>query len=452
MTYLEAVALLQKIESHYDIMSIKYKGVSIWPLFRLRLLDTISVNKETKVSWNIVKIVIRSLFFGHPFRIFKKHDVWAFTDAERRKNVGGCMIHRISGGLSNLPISMLMIEKPSSYYGHPNKSKIDEKNILSESWLFSITYLFMFFSRVKKSQIENVELLEKILYNNDLSFDYLFYLRRMDAQRKSMRFFLSIARKPRLILFECPYSSMGYLWAFHDKGIRTIEMQHGVINHNHNAYNANLYEPILNPDGICVFGIEEFNFFKRESPNYTNIIEMTGLYMLDMADKYFKQDIFHEYRKIYKNIAVVSGQAGFEKQLGMFLDSVASNHLDTYFVYIPRNNDVKLFFTNSNIKLTPNVNIYEYIKWSDIHITISSTTCLESHYFHKPTIFYDYQKMASSYYGSVLMRENAVEYVEDSKSFTNAFYNLLVGNFKYKDIFAHGHSEKLYNVIMNNIC
>ena len=39
MTYLEAVALLHDIESKYDVMSIKYKGVSVWSFLRLRLLD-----------------------------------------------------------------------------------------------------------------------------------------------------------------------------------------------------------------------------------------------------------------------------------------------------------------------------------------------------------------------------------------------------------------------------
>ena len=54
MTYLEAVALLHDIESKYDVMSIKYKGVSVWSFLRLRLLDCVSVNTEIKMSKSVM--------------------------------------------------------------------------------------------------------------------------------------------------------------------------------------------------------------------------------------------------------------------------------------------------------------------------------------------------------------------------------------------------------------
>lgn len=447
MTYLEAMALLHDIESKYDVMSIKYRGISVWSFLRLRLLDCVSVNVEVKMSKTILGIVLKSLIFGSPFQLWRKYNYWSFTAAERRKQVGDKMIHRISGGVVQLPFKCLMVEKPSRDYGHVAKDKIEEKSIMSESWMIVLSQLFMRLPIVKKKDILNHELMEQILKDYNISFDYMHYVRHLDAQRRAMNTVLYLSRKPKLVLFECPYDSMGYQWAFHQHGIKVIELQHGVLNRNHNAYNAKDYEAILNPDGICVFGIEEYNYFKQEASNFTPDIQMTGLYMLEKADQYFSIDIFEDDRKNYEHIVVVSGQAGFEEQLGEYINKVASIHSESLFVYIPRHNDVKLNFTCGNIRFVTGVNIYEYLKWADLHITVSSTTCLEAHYFHTPTIFYDYQEMASTYYGTVLAPENAVAYLDDENGFDEAYTHLLTGQFEYREIFAHNHVENLKNVI-----
>ena len=142
MTYLEAVALLHDIESKYDVMSIKYKGVSVWSFLRLRLLDCVSVNTEIKMSKSVMKIVLKSLFYGSPLQAWKKYDVWAFTAAERRKQVGDKMIHRISGAIVHVPEKTLMIEKPSRDFGHVARTSIEEKDIISESWMLFWSQLF----------------------------------------------------------------------------------------------------------------------------------------------------------------------------------------------------------------------------------------------------------------------------------------------------------------------
>ena len=443
MTYLEAVALLHDIESKYDVMSIKYKGVSVWSFLRLRLLDCVSVNTEIKMSKSVMKIVLKSLFYGSPLQAWKKYDVWAFTAAERRKQVGDKMIHRISGAIVHVPEKTLMIEKPSRDFGHVARTSIEEKDIISESWMLFWSQLFKRLPLVKKSAIESHQLMEKILEDYNIKFDYLHYVRHLDAQRRAMNLTLAIFRKPKTILFECPYDSMGYLWAFHQHGLKVIELQHGVLNRNHDAYNARDYDFELNPDSICVFGVEEYNYFKRELPKYAKNVEMTGLYMLEKADKFFDTDIFTEDRKKYEHIVVVSGQAGFEEQLGEYINHVAGKHLEALFVYIPRHNDVNLNFSHDNIRFVVGVNIYQYLKWADLHITVSSTTCFEAHYFHTPTLFYYYQKMASSYYGTVFAPENAVEYLSSEEGFDEAYVRLLNCKFEYREIFAHHHLEKI---------
>ncbi len=443
MTYLEAVALLHDIEAKYDVMSIKYKDVSVWSFIRLRLLDCVSVNTEVKLSGFIAKIVFKSLFYGSPLQAIKKFAIWNITGAERRKQVGDKMVHRISGAISQLSERVLMIEKPSRDFGHIKRSDIEEQHIFSESWLLLLRQLFVHLPLVKKNDIQNHELMEQVLHDYNLNFDYLHYVRHLDAQRRAMNLFLALSHRPKVVLFECPYDSMGYLWAFHKKGIKVIELQHGVLNRNHDAYNAKAYDSKLTPDAIWVFGTEEYSYLTTEASNYAPNVAMTGMYMLEKADEFCDKDIFAEDRKKYERIIIASGQNGFENQLGEYIDAVASRHPESLFIYIPRHNDVQLNFLAVNVCFTSGVNIYQYLKWADLHITVSSTTCLEAHYFHTPTIFYDYQKMASTYYSNVLLPKNAVVYLTSVEEFDSAYVHLLTDKFEYREIFAHNHKERI---------
>ena len=447
MTYLEAVELLKSIEEKYDVMSIRYKGMSVWPYLRLYLLDQISVKKEHMLSGSIVKVVIKSLFCYNPLKMFKRHDLWLFTGCERRKQIGDKMIHRISGGISASSDDCLMIEKPDFKKGHYGYELIEEKDIVSESWLLVLFHLFQMALRTFSMKIENEAVIQQVLADNNLTFDYRHYVRALNAKRLSLLCFLNITRKPKLAVMECPYDVMGYMWAFHQKGVKVVELQHGVAGASHDAYNAKAYEPRMNPDGICVFGSEEYKYFTEVEPQYAPKVYMTGLYMLEKADEYFGEDIFGDYRSKYDEVIVCSGQKEYEQVLSGFVDELSKAHPRMMFVYIPRLSDTELHFEAKNVTVARDVNIYQYLKWADVHITISSTTCLEAQYFHKPTIFYDNNKMATTYYGNLLKEENGAVYVSEAKDFNEAMVSLKQKDIKYLEVFAHNHIKKVMAAI-----
>lgn len=451
MTYLEAVELIRQIEDKYDVMSVKYKGISVWPHLRLYLLDGVSGQTEIKGTGPIIKVVFRSLFAYNPFSIFKHHTIWLFTGCERRKRIDGKMIHRISGGFSASNCDYLMIEKTNVTIGHYKREEIEEKNIISEAWLLVLFHLIQVITRPFNQTIENEGVLKTILNDYKLRFDYGHYVRSLNAKRLSLLCLIKLTKRPKLAVIECPYNSMGYVWAFHQKGVKVLEMQHGVAGRSHNAYNAKAYEPILNPDGICVFGSAEFTYFTEEEPQYTPKVYMTGLYMLEKADEYFKQDVFGDYRNKYDKVVVCSGQNGCEDKLSLFINETAADNSNLMFIYIPRSSNADISFTEENVVIVRDVNIYQYLKWADIHITISSTTCLEAQYFETPTIFYDFNKMASTYYSNLLKAENGAIYISESKEFSNALSFLKQNNFTYLEVFAHKHIDKIKTVIQQII-
>ncbi len=447
MNYLEAVAVIRQIEEKYDVMSIKYKGVSVWPFLRLYLQDQISLHTEIRASGSVVAVVLKSLFAYNPFQIFKRHKLWVFTGCERRKRIGGKMIHRVSGGIPAVCDDYLMIEKPNKEIGHFRRAEIEEKYIVSEAWLLILFHFLEIVLSPIKLKIENESLLKQILSDNNLTFDYKHYIHSLNAKRLSMLFLINLTHKPKLAIMECPYDSMGYMWAFHQKGVKVIEMQHGVLGHNHNAYNAISYEEMMNPDGICVYGNEEYKYFTVEKTQYAPHVYMTGLYMLEKADRYFDKDIFADYRKAYRQIMVCSGQSGYEEAFSAFIDKIAQENPDILFLYIPRLDSTKLDFMAQNVKLVRNVNIYSYLKWADCHMTISSTTCLEAQYFHTPTIFYDYERRASEYYDKQLSAENGAFYVNDASEFNSVAKDIDRTKYSYAKVFEDNHTERIKKIV-----
>ena len=100
MQTLEGVKLIKEIEQKFDVMSIKWRGVSVWPFLRLYLKESITTQRENKASSSNIKLVLKCLFSYNPIRALKRHVVWAFTACDRRKLIGEKKVHRISGALA----------------------------------------------------------------------------------------------------------------------------------------------------------------------------------------------------------------------------------------------------------------------------------------------------------------------------------------------------------------
>lgn len=448
MDYLETVKLIKDIEARYNVMQMKYHGVIIWPYLRTKLLEKISGAKtaEEKSLKSSVSQVLKTLFYYNPFNVFKLAEVWCVTAFERRKIIDKQAIMRVSGGVIESFPNALIIEKPSATQSQTPRSYIKERNIVSESWILLFTHIFMAIGKPFRQKIEGDDVLFKILLDYNITFDYQAALRRLLYQKIATDILLRITRTPKMVFVECPYNLMGNIWSFHEHGIYVIELQHGVINSTHFTYNSRFHSDILYPDQICVFGDTEYDYMLAKDCCYCKNVTKTGLYFLEKVDNHFVKDPFEEYRKNYKNIILVAGQNLFEERMVGFVDSIAAKEQDSIFLYVPRTN---LYFTFSsrNVKCCTGVNIYEYMKWCDVHLTVSSTTCLECQYFKKPTIFYDCIGMASTYYKDLLREENGAIYINTSEEFHSALEKAINSKFKYKTLFEKNTTQKIQDII-----
>lgn len=430
MAYLDGIKILREIEQSYPVMSITFKGQPIWPFVRIYLFQILGATNHLnahKVETSKIKTVVKALFAYNPFTIFERHKNWLFTATERRKIIDDKYIQRVSGFMSEIDKNCLVIEKPSTHQPHISKKHIAEKHTISEAHLLLTAHLIERFLRYKKLEIDNEHILLNIIKDHSLAFDYKYFVRYLWSQKIATDLLLRFSPKPERVLIECPYNILGYVWSLHCHNIKVIELQHGVIGSSHYAYILP-HNSIFSPDEIWVYGKRDVRFLKESNPKYAVEIFDTGLYYLDYAYRAFSKDIFANYRLQYEHIIVFAGQASVEDAVHKFIDITASENPDTLFIYVPRFVDEVFDIKHPNVVFAPGVNIYQYLKWCDLHCTVSSTTCLEAAYYGKKTIFYNFENLATNYYADTLIEGQGVRYINTPNQLRPAIESLTSSN------------------------
>lgn len=446
MEYLESVRLLKEVEKQFDVMSVKYKGVSVWPYVRCYLVDMLGYQKARKPTASNVFFILKNLFTYNPFVISKQMNIWSYSGVITRKKIGDKYYHHVSGAIPFITERVLNLENPESSRPHLKKKEIPEKYIISNAWSILLSRGLEYFLRLKRFSVENSKVFDDINNKYNIAFDYKFRIRLLYAQKLATDLLLKVGKKPKVVAMECPYDQMGYVWSFHEHCIPVVELQHGVLNDNHYAYNSIFHGGILAPDEICVYGDEEFNFLNSRKVPFCSKVTKTGLFILDKAEQYFDTDIFENERKTYKKIVVVAGQSDCEKDLLAFIEEASKKTPNVFYAYIPRR-VCTLNCNSDNVKIFFNVNIYQYLKWCDIHCTVSSTTCLESQYFGKPNIFVELNNTAKLYYGNLLKEENGSFFANSAETFISVLNKCSNKcNYIFLNLFTKGNVERLKEV------
>ena len=448
MEYLEAVRLVKEVEEKYDVMSVKFKGISVWPMLRtyLFIADT-EGQKPFAVTRATVFAVLKGVFFYSWAPLFKKHKLWVSTSSRDRKIVRGVYINRTMGAVCHIDKNALLWESSTPFVPNIGKKLIEEKHIVSGNISLLIKYALKFFLFWWKPKLEGEEVLTQICEDYNYQFNYLDYVRRLYSEKKTTDILLALLPKPDKELLICSYGQFGSIWSLKNHGVKVIELQHGVLNAHHYGYNPKFFSKELYPDVMCVMGEVEYRYFTEENTNFCKNVEKVGLYMLDYARKVFTNDLFSEFRNKYKAVIVIAGQKLIEEKAQLFFAELARRKPEYVFVYIPREPNVQNILREHNTLFRAGVNIYEYLKWCDLHCTVSSTTCLEAQFFCKGTLFWDVDKVATEYYANVLKPENGVAYVKTIDEAEKAIEALLSGEFRYRDIFYQENEERLKAII-----
>lgn len=424
---------LSDIEKKYDVEKITLNGECIWPVLRFKLNEELRTfsglkSRTFKLDASILPKLIKTLFYGfHELFRIKSYDYWVFSSSDRRKSLKDVYVDRVIEPFSTQFENTLMIENPYPLGFHYKKSEIPKCNIVSRTPFFLAIRIIKFFLR-EKLEIRNEEVLAKILEDTGVNINYLAILKNHQAQYRLMKLMLRF-KVPKLACFVYAASSMGFIKALKEAGVPVVEVQHGIINARHHAYNyPKDFGENLTPDYLLTYGdnelkvFDENNFFMSDQ----RAVIPAGYYYIDAISQIpLRSAVEAKLRQKYKKIVVFSLQDPFEEFTFPFIKEVALQDPSVYYLLVPRNvnksyQDLTL---EENMGMCKDLNVYECLQMADFHATINSTCAIESLFFGVPNVLFDYEEWASDYYQDILNDAKHTKFVKSSQEFVEVIHS-----------------------------
>ena len=442
--------LITEIETTKAVESIlvkhKNKSFQIYPWLKSKLLYKFIIGEESlaQKSGNVLFRQVLSLFYGC-WNWFRKYDIWAFTNSVERVEIEGKYYDKLFDGFQSIPNTKTLIIELQLF------SKFKRKHIASKYGVSKALFLLSeeIYGRLflRKFKIENQELIAEIEALLKVKINTNGTIRKYLAQYYMMHFWLKILPNPKAVFLSVSYSHFGYILAFKEKGIRVIEMQHGVISKGHHAYfYAKKMEPNQFPNTVLVWGENERNFLTSETEFPCPQINPIGRSVIDL----FAQKVKNSTSITSFTVSLQEGEFG-DLMLDFLLKFNKENN-SKYNFYLQRRRTSEADYL-SKFDLPPNFkffkgNIYENIVEMDAHITAYSTSGIEALAIGKPAIFLNFQNKAMDVFGVELEKHPYVFFVNNFDELENAFKNLK--NYKSESV-KNATSALIYPNYFENI-
>ena len=445
--------IIEEIEKNLPVENIESDGMQIWPFLRIYFGNLLISNLgAVDININILKSFFCSFYYGF-FNLFRSYDYIIFSGSSERKMINNQLHDKSIDFISKSLNKTLVFELPIPF--HYPKKDIPTKYIVSKF----ILYLFILIRSklfYKAPKINNEQLLRDILSKHNVKLDYKSLIKKHLAQYKLMSLLIRIY-KPKAVFFVCSYTNMAFIKALKDKGIKVIEIQHGVINNNHLAYN--LYKKLdsnFYPDYLLTFGKKERdvfaanNFFIKEC----NVLAVGHLYIDYIAGTYPGDNKFKTLIAGYKKaVAITADGVPLDTTTIEFLNKAAQIDKTIIYIYIPRNKFTKKVFSfNENIKVVDWLNCYEIMAQCDFHSTVYSTCALEAPSIGVQNILINLNNLSKMNYHSVLNNEEITRYVSTPEEYVETINNFKIQEKKYiintnKDVIVPGYKENIKGIL-----
>lgn len=456
---------LEEVEKKYDVEKLTLNGECIWPVLRFKFNEELRASnglksRTFKPSAQLFSKLFKTLFYGvHELFKIRKYEYWVFSSSDRRKELQKVYVDRVAEPFATVFENSLLIENPYPLGFHYKKSKIASSNIASRTPLFLWIKMIKSITR-QHLKIENEEVLTKIFKDTGVAINYRGLLKNHLAQYQVMKFLLRI-KTPKLVCFVYAASSMGFIKALKEAHVPVLEVQHGIINKMHYAYNyPKDFGKELTPDYLFTYGTKELGIF--DDNNFfldTDKVFPTGYYYIDAINKTKVQETFRaNLLKKYSKIVAFSLQDPFEEFTFEFLNRTARLDPTICYLLIPRNihKSYEAVSLEENLLITKEYNVYECLKIADFHSTINSTCAIESLYFGVPNILFDYKEWASSYFENLLNDEKHTKLVQTAEEFisvlnSHEFYSKEILIEKSRAFIERNFVENIKKVISEKI-
>jgi hypothetical protein len=405
---------------------------------------------------------VKNIFYGLE-DMFRRYKYLVFSDSIERRMINGKYLDKISEYLVKVlgKDNVLIIETPADGL-HYRRSQISSKHIISSD-VFRFLHYF-FFPSIKRVSINNAEIISELNKKYELNVNYRSIIFSFFSLEKLFKLFYKVWL-PEAIFINCSYSTVHHaaLYAAKNMGIKTIELQHGIINKKHFAYNVftkldnNFY-----PDYLFVFGdyvkdvFSNYNYFISKE----NVFSVGNMYLDYIRNEYNPDDstvkLFSEFRIKYKKIVAVSSQITVEKKLINFLNKSANLSKEILYIFVPRdlNKDYSSVSFADNIILLKDkrLDVYKIIKESDFHSTVSSTCALEAPALGIPNVLINIDNLAKYYYSDLLIDSDITRFVDTPEEYVKVLISWHpIGKeeiiYRHRLFYKQNHKESLMQAL-----
>lgn len=415
---MELYKRFSQFETHTKLSKFNINGFWYYPIFKVHIYFSTIQNQirkttsENDESLKVLSFLFRSIKWMFYSKSVNEPKIMFVDHANsKRENFLGNVENIYFEPLIKmlLPLEMIFFEFPSYNYGHI-------KNTSSIPSLYPDLAVFKVLSmvRFRKKKFYNLDLkpLEELFDYFDINFDKLFIYERLNKFLIYEKYFLKLLQKlrPKIIILidSYTYVHMALIAAAKVLAIPIIEFQHGIINKKHWPY---MYKSVVDrdlfPDYFFSFGSYFSNILKYNSKQF--LPEKIFDIGFPLLDSYENKQI-HLPANLIKlsskhKIIYVTSQWTIRSELFYFLQKLLQELPHDYYVLIkphPGEKNVNMFyqqiesFKNVSILKNRNINSLQIMKIAYVHVTVYSTSFLESFFMGVPTIFVYIEKMSDS--------------------------------------------------------
>lgn len=444
-----------EFELKYEVDKIRVANTQIWPFLRIYIaLQYLLKKEQIKLSKKNIFKLLGSFFRGIHYFFSNDFEFLAFSDTDRRVLIEGKYYDRLVDFLAQEK-KVLIIETP--LFSHYSKDKTYSRHLASRLPLLLMEHVVSLF--LKKPKIEREDILINILHETSVNIDYHKIIKYIKAQEIIMRFILR-HKKIKGVFVVVSYTKAGIIKACQENAIPVVELQHGIINNSHPAYNIPLrLESQFFPDYLLTYGDFEKQVF--ENDNYfidKNRVISIGNSIVEYYRKYDRQNsILWPYKEKYLFLVAITGQVAFDSKLIPFIIDAALINRDILYIYIPRGTNYILannLQTPQNlISIEEQINTYEIIANCDFHATVTSTCSIEALCMGIPNCFINIDNWSKNYYKHLESKKYNY-FIDTPAELVNVIFSIkkvpkqLV--YEHYDFFIKSNYEKNMKAFLNS--
>ncbi|MCH2230921.1 MAG: hypothetical protein MK105_11315 [Crocinitomicaceae bacterium] len=398
---------IQELEQKRDLNALKVlnkgKSFDIYPWVKPYIFSKLQQGNKPKTNSASKVFQLKRLFSGS-FLLFKKPSSLIFSNSLERRALNDGVYDKLFHAIeeSNIIGDKLLFETkiPANYFP---RSSYKKKQVVSRSifYLLEMIYATLF---LRSLEIKNASLLGEFASESDISYA----VRKNLAQYHITRLYLRYNKKVKNVFLSGAYLNFGQVLAFKESGAQVIELQHGVINKEHYGYSYE-YIPSKNqfPDFILTFGQRDESFINQGGLSKFVRAKAVGSFILDY---YLKRSAKEKLIIEVRNAAIsLQDCATGVSAMDEFIDLAKRNPNIQFSLKrrrLPLSFYQEKFEFPENMSFEEELNVYELIVNSDVHITAYSSCALEAPTLGTPNILINVDNKAKEYYQEKLRASN----------------------------------------------